>query len=60
MADEIPPPIAPCDIICMSITVGKTTAIPASASVPKRLIHHVSTSPVPAWASMTRMFGHDR
>jgi hypothetical protein len=34
MADEMPPPIAPADIICMSISAGNTSATPASASVP--------------------------
>jgi hypothetical protein len=34
MADDIPPPIAPADIICISISAGKTRATPASASVP--------------------------
>jgi hypothetical protein len=30
----MPPPIAPADIICISITPGNTSATPASASVP--------------------------
>jgi hypothetical protein len=34
IADEMPPPMAPADIICMSITMGKTSATPARASVP--------------------------
>jgi hypothetical protein len=34
IADEMPPPMAPADIICISISTGKTTATPASASVP--------------------------
>ena len=34
MADEIPPPMAPADIICISITTGKTSATPARDSVP--------------------------
>ena len=36
MAEETPPPIAPADIICVSMTKGNTSAIPASASVPSR------------------------
>ena len=38
MADETPPPIAPADIICVSMTNGNTSAIPASGSVPSRPI----------------------
>jgi len=34
IADEMPPPIAPADIICISIITGKTRATPASAAVP--------------------------
>ena len=34
MEEAMPPPMAPADIICMSITSGKTSATPASASVP--------------------------
>ncbi len=36
---------------------GKTSAIPVSASVPRRDTHQVSIRPVDACASMTRMFG---
>ena len=32
--DDTPPPIAPADIICISMTPGNTSATPASASVP--------------------------
>ena len=35
-ADEMPPPIAPADIICINISAGNTSATPASASVPSR------------------------
>jgi len=35
-ADDMPPPIAPADIICISMTSGKTSATPASASVPSQ------------------------
>jgi hypothetical protein len=38
MADDTPPPMAPADIICVSITKGNTSAIPASGSVPSRPI----------------------
>src|ERR1700722_2862496 len=60
MADEMPPPIAPAEIICISMTPGNTSAMPASASLPSREIHHVSMRPVEAWASITSMFGHER
>ena len=33
-ADEMPPPIAPPDIICISIRPGNTSDTPATASVP--------------------------
>jgi hypothetical protein len=53
----MPPPSDPAEIICMSITPGKTSAIPASASVPKRETQNVSISPVLACASMTTTLG---
>jgi hypothetical protein len=31
-ADEMPPPTAPADIICISITAGNTSAMPAKAA----------------------------
>jgi len=34
MAEEMPPPMAPADIICISITTGNTRATPLSASTP--------------------------
>jgi hypothetical protein len=34
MAEATPPPMAPAEVICISITSGKASAIPASASVP--------------------------
>ena len=34
IADDTPPPIAPDDIICISMTPGNTSETPASASVP--------------------------
>src|SRR5437762_568356 len=57
MADEIPPPIAPADIICISISTGKTSATPASASVPSLATKYVSTSPTDACTNMTSTFG---
>ena len=60
MADDMPPPIAPDDIICMSISPGNTSAIPASAGVPSRPMKCASINPVEAWASMTSTFGPAR
>ena len=57
MADEMPPPIAPADIICMSIKSGKTNATPASASVPSMPMKYVSISPIEACTIMTSTFG---
>ena len=34
IADDTPPPIAPEDIICVNMMVGKTSAMAASASLP--------------------------
>ena len=58
MADEMPPPMAPPDSICIIIKPGNTTAMPVSAAVPRCDTHQVSISPVDACASMTRTFGH--
>ena len=49
--------MAPAAIICISITPGNTSAMPASASVPRRATKYVSIKPVAACASMTRMLG---
>src|SRR5512134_2862229 len=57
-AEEIPPPTAPAESICISMKPGKTSAIPASASVPSRETNQVSISPLAAWATITRIFGH--
>ncbi len=35
-AAAMPPPIAPADIICISMTTGNTSATPAKASVPSQ------------------------
>lgn len=56
-ADEMPPPMAPAEIICISMTPGNTSAIPASASMPNRDTHHISISPVDACASITSTLG---
>ena len=45
------------DSICIIMKPGKTSAMPVSASVPRRETNQVSISPVEAWASMTRTFG---
>ena len=36
IAEEMPPPIAPADSICIIMKPGNTSAMPASASVPRR------------------------
>ena len=56
-AEEMPPPTAPADNIVIIMKPGKTSAMPVSASVPRRETHQVSIRPVEACASMTRMFG---
>ena len=57
MAEEIPPPIEPADIICISIKTGKTRATPASASVPSLATKYVSISPTEACTNITSTFG---
>src|SRR2546427_3382433 len=57
IAAEIPPPTAPADIICISISAGKTRATPASASVPSLPTKYVSMRPTEAYISMTSTFG---
>ena len=42
MADDTPPPIAPPDMVIISMTKGNTSAIAASDSVPRRPIYVVS------------------
>jgi hypothetical protein len=53
----MPPPIAPADIICMSMTAGNTRETPARASVPSRPTKYVSISPTEACAIITRTLG---
>jgi hypothetical protein len=60
MAEAMPPPTAPADIICISITSGNTSAIPASASVPSLPTKNVSIKPTEACATITRTFGPAR
>src|SRR2546422_4710843 len=57
IADEIPPPMAPADIICISMSTGKTSATPASASVPSLPTKYVSMSPTDACTNMTSTLG---
>ena len=59
-AEEMPPPMAPAETICINMTTGNTSAMPANASVPRCETHQVSISPVDAWASMTRILGQAR
>ena len=60
MADAMPPPMAPADIICISITAGNTSAMPASASVPSLPTNQVSISPTAACATITSTMGAPR
>src|SRR5438045_1303267 len=53
----MPPPNAPAENICISITPGNTSAMPASASVPSWPTQYVSISPVAACANMISTFG---
>ena len=47
--DETPPPIAPAEAICSSITSGKTRARPASEAVPSRPTKIVSPTLTAVW-----------
>src|SRR6516164_7523224 len=58
IADEMPPPMAPAETIWISMTPGKTSAMPASASVPSFDTNQVSINPVAACATMTSTLGH--
>jgi hypothetical protein len=58
MTEDIPPPMAPCDMLCIKTSNGRTSAIPVKASVPRRATNHISIRPVLDWAVMTRMLGH--
>src|SRR6188474_497094 len=55
IADATPPPMAPPDIVMVSITHGNTSAIAASDSTPSRPIYDVSaiTTQVPAVSAIT-------
>jgi hypothetical protein len=57
MAEEMPPPIAPADSICIIMKPGNTNAMPVNASRPSRETNQVSINPVEACASMTSTFG---
>ena len=56
-ADETPPPIAPADIICTSMTTGNTSAMPASDAVPRAPMYDVSPMVTSAVAVMVSVFG---
>ena len=58
IADEMPPPIAPPDSICIIMKPGNTSAMPASASVPRRATNQVSISPLDDCAIITSTVGH--
>jgi hypothetical protein len=52
--------MAPPETICINMTTGNTSAMPANAAVPRCETHQVSISPVDAWASITRILGQAR
>ena len=47
LADAIPPPMAPAEVICINLTIGNTRAMPASASVPSFPTNQVQSGPPP-------------
>ena len=49
--------MAPAEIICISISAGNTSAMPASASVPSLATKKVSIRPVAACATITSTLG---
>ncbi len=53
----MPPPMAPDDIIWHNMSTGKTSAMAAKGSVPKRLTNQVSAKPASNWAKMTKVLG---
>jgi len=57
IADEVPPPIAPADIIASASGTGNTCVNPASASVPSFADEYVSMSPTAAWTNITSTLG---
>jgi hypothetical protein len=57
IAEETPPPIAPADIICVSMASGNTSAIAASGTVPSRPIYEVSATATNVLPTMATAFG---
>src|SRR5436189_1893394 len=57
MAEAIPPPMPPADIVTISIQAGKTRATPAIASGPSRATKKVSTVLEAAWTRTTTILG---
>jgi hypothetical protein len=57
MADETPPPTPPFAACCISITKGKASDTPASASAPNLPRNNASKVIMPAIASRFRTFG---
>src|SRR5207248_5906687 len=50
-AEATPPPIPPADIVCISMTSGNVTEIPARASGPRRPTKYASSTLMATWAS---------
>ena len=60
MYDERVGVAPPADIVCMSMTSGNTSAIPASASRPSQPTYTASRTLMAAWTVMTTTFGAAR
>ncbi len=60
IAEETPPPMAPADVICSSMMSGKTSARPASGSVPSRPTKYVSPTDTNDWNATSSTPGADR
>ncbi len=59
-AEATPPPIAPAEVICSSMSRGKTSARPASGGVPSRPTNHVSPTETVVWKATSRAPGAER
>src|SRR5262245_11480820 len=56
-AEATPPPIPPADMVIISITRGKTSETPASASPPSQPTKTASSVLTRAWSTMTATLG---
>jgi hypothetical protein len=60
MAEETPPPMAPAEVICSSMSSGNTSASPASGAVPRRPTKYVSPTETSDWKATSSIPGADR